>query len=386
VIGDIINQEKALSEIDYQAGSEEIQSKLNDLINSNSNILVDLTNEFGDVFSVLDSVSQKVFIVGNGKIFGSLKSIEVFDKIVEKLNISSDDIKLVKDKLEIRVQSDLRNAEQLLKNKLPNILRGIFGLKISDQQVLTNLAERSGQREFFDNLRQAVGEEINSVKEYEQCQNQIEVIEKEFNEFETLVKNEKLSNSVSVLLTQVGAHIEQAKITTVDQVKTVCGLVNSASALLDNAQKIRIKEKEGFGTDVATIKEDLKNINAKIINYNKEEYFRIFDLTNQAQMQIEALEVAQNKKSAELFLKEKNKFELILVNINNLIEVVEGKSNNQTILSLIVDKELLSKTKIDEFNEWCQKQKGVLAENYGVLPICLISEKISTMPDWYNNL
>lgn len=320
-------------------------------------------------------IQQLQQIADSAGLFQNLRTLEAIETWGSGLGVVSGELDNLKSYLYLKIQAGVYGGGQSLQDRLSEAMVLIPGDLSTRQKIFRQLEERSGQREFFSKIADKIGEAFDSPAALKQCQDNIVIIEGQLTEFKLqIVKLLSISNSIKSLVDQVDAHLKQAKVSG-QTTKIVCGLVNSAQVLLNNAKRlltdanpVKIQSQLNESQNV------LKDIRQRSSSFDKDQYQRLFDLINQGQMQIEVVQNYLKLKNYDQALRELDKLTIINDNANSII----NNYKNEVVL--------FSKKNLDDFQKWCLNQKGLVVENFSILPFCSIGEKLTSMLDWTHTI
>lgn len=327
----------------------------------------------------------------NGEKGGLLKNFRTLEVVLSMENqlsqLSKEGTSLLEGQLYSEAQSELKNLSQLAKEKLPTVIEFLPGRKIIQEKIVLELEERSGQREFFQKIEEKLRQSQILADDLNKCKEQIGAVEKEIADFKAEIANVKdLSASIASLVQQAEGHIQRAReiFDSSQEGRTVCGLINSASVLVENASRLlAASQPANINSQIEAADKELSDLRAKISAYDQNNYSRLFDLINQAQSQLESTKANHESGNDEQALREFNKFEVIIKNIEKILAVIDNKTAKSESAALGVQKEFFQKEKLEEFDQWCRNQSANLVEDLGILPFCLKGEQKISMSDWW---
>lgn len=386
--GASLEYEEIFSDVASRNISETLQNRVKGLTGQGVSLLSAAAEKLSDKESVFNDFSDRVQ-KNYGGLLSSFRSLEAVLAVEDILNgLSATGVKNLKESLYLQAESELKNFNQLDKNKIGDVVAFLPGNKLLQEKIIYGLEERSGQTEFFQGIEDKLKQLPVSSSDLKQCQEEVGVLASSLSSFKSGIDLAKIPQSVRSLLEQAEGHLKRAKEILNDETQTgtFCGLVNSSGVLLENAQRILEKSQP------AEITSQIKNAEARLAallerakQFNPDDYFRIFDLFNKATMELESAKANWQDDNVDQAIRNLNSFDVISKNAEKALDLVNDKLTKPEAKALGLQKEFFQKKELEKFNEWCRAQAGTIMDDLGILPYCLDGNQNSlSMLDWLN--
>lgn len=260
-------------------------------------------------------------------------------------------------------------------------LSNLPGDKILQWKIFRDLEEKTGQREFFQNLKKNLEIIIDQKEKAKNCQAEIEKLKIKIEELKKdSEKLEKRSSNIKSLLEQAEAHLKQAELTNPNHIANLCGLVQSAKILIENAERyLKHFSEKNLEERIIETQKELENLKNLTNQYDHLQWARLFTLLEEASKKLELAKL--NFQNNQISFSEKLllKVELIINQIKKIL-LFSKEENSQKFKNW--KKDFFTQEKIEEFQRWCLNQEGNFIEIKRILPSCVLKEKEVRMEDW----
>lgn len=377
IIKQTIGQLKIIEDILAQNLSPELKSKIEEIQQNQEKWLQELINRLTNP-EKFKEILEKILNQEDSD-WQKFRSLVILEKIKESL---SEELRNSwEEKREDVLVSFLTYLHESSSEELNQNLLKLPGDKISQWRVLRLLEEKSGEREFFQNLRKELDLVIDREGNVKNCQAEIEKLKIKIEELKKdSEKLEKRSSNIKSLLEQAEAHLKQAELTNPNHIANLCGLVQSAKILIENAERyLKHFSEKNLEERIIETQKELENLKNLTNQYDHLQWARLFTLLEEASKKLELAKL--NFQNNQISFSEKLllKVELIINQIKKIL-LFSKEENSQKFKNW--KKDFFTQEKIEEFQRWCLNQEGNFIEIKRTLPSCVLKEKEVRMEDW----